>query len=436
MKILKIILSIIRWFIGVTFILASFGGIISGEYITAIIVMLIGLFCLPPITNMIFNKNSVTSNGFLGFLQNLNFDGTTKMINSLDYNDKTNLISNINQEISNSKKPINDKKKYNIGKEVYKKALQNALLDLHISEKEKQFLEDIITNFNINTIDVSKIKQEFSNKAVENLIKKSYDDKILTDEEKNEIFILAEYLNMPKDKVENIRLNIATSLLKTALNEKLSDKRLSPSEETELIEILNNLKIEKEQISSIVPKKSLDELAYAKLLWNLDNGIFYTIPNPPITLKKSEECYFALNAKLMERKIIHKGYSQRSQGISIPIVKGVRYRVGSGRSVPIKEEITLKHPGSIYLTNLRIVFSSGSKSFEIPFSKLLTFNVYSDGIEFILNNKNFLMQMNNKELELYAVGMSSSIRNYVDGNNENLNSAMKEIETNETFIEL
>lgn len=436
MKVLKIILSVIRWIIGVTFILASLGGIISGDYITALIVMLIGLLCLPPVTNKLFNKNAVSSGGFLGFLQNLNFDSSNKMINSLNFNDKTNLISTVNQEIANSSKPINDKKKYNIGKEIYRRALQNALLDLHISEKEKNHLEEIISNFNLNLIDVLNIKKIFCHKAVESLIKKSYDDKILTDEEKNEIFILAEYLNMPKEKIENIRLNVATSLLKTALNEKLSDKRLSPKEETELNEILSNLKIEKEQISTIVPKKSLDELAYAKLLWNLDNGIFYTIPNPPITLKKSEECYFALNAKLMERKIIHKGYSQRSQGISIPIVKGVRYRVGSGRSVPIKEEITLKHPGSIYLTNLRIIFSSGSKSFEIPFSKLLTFNVYSDGIEFILNNKNFLMQMNGKELELYAVGMSSAIRNFVDGENESINSAMKEIENNETFIDL
>ncbi|UOK43654.1 MULTISPECIES: hypothetical protein [Flavobacterium] len=434
MKIFKIILNLIRWFIGMTFILASFGGIISKEYTAAIIFLLIGLLCLPPITNLLFNKDAVSPGGLLGFLQSLNLDSSGKMINSLNFNDKENLISIINHQISTNKKPVNDKKKYNIGKQVYQKALQNSLTDLHISEYEKQHLEDIVSNFKLNPSDVSNIKKTLSEKTIQSLIQKSYDDKVLTEEEKNEIFILSEYLNIPKDKVESLRLKIASSLLKTALNEKLSDKKLSPKEETELNGILNDLQIDNRQISSIIPKKSLDELAFAKLLWSLDNGIFYSIPNAPITLRKSEECYLGFSSKLMERKIIHKGYSHTSQGVSIPIMKGVRYRVGSGRSVPIKEEVTIKHPGNIFLTNLRIVFSSGSKSFEIPFSKLLTLNVYSDGIEFILNNKNFLLQMNNKEVELFAVGMSSAIRNFVDSDNENLIKAMKEIETNEKFI--
>ncbi|CAD0007602.1 hypothetical protein FLAT13_03925 [Flavobacterium salmonis] len=433
MKVLKIILNMIRWIIGVTLIFASFGGIIGGDYINALIIMIIGVLCLPIVTNKLFNKNPESSDEFLAFLQS--FGTSNKIINSLNFDDKENLIAKVNQEIAKSSKPINDKKKYNIGKEIYKRALQNTLLDLHISEKEISHLEDIVSNFNLNLIDVSNIRKLFCDKAVESLIKKSYDDKILTDEEKSEIFILAEYLNMPKEKVESIRLNVAASLLKTALNEKLSDKRLSPTEETELNEILKNLKIEKDQISTIFPKKSLDELAYAKLLWNLNNGIFTIIPNPPITLRNSEECYFALEAKLLERKTVNKGYSHRTRSISVPVFKDMEYNVSYGRSVPIEEEITITHRGTIYLTNFRIVFLSGSKNFEILFSELLKFNVFSDGIEFILNNENFLMKINEKELELFVMGMSSAIRNFFD-ENELKNSAMKEIENNETFIGL
>jgi hypothetical protein len=435
MKVLKIILNMIRWIIGVTFIFASFGGIIGGDYINALIIMIIGLLCLPIVTNKLFNKNPESSDEFLAFLQS--FGASNKIINSLNFDDKENLIAKVNQEIANSSKPINDKKKYNIGKEIYKRVLQNALLDLHISEKEISHLEDIVSNFKLNVIDVSNIRKLFCDKAVESLIKKSYDDKILTDEEKSEIFILAEYLNMPKEKVESIRLNVAASLLKTALNEKLSDKRLSPTEETELNEILKNLKIEKDQISTIFPKKSLDELAYAKLLWNLNNGIFTIIPNPPVTLRNSEECYFALDAKLLERKTVHKGYSHRIRTFSVPVLKDtlMEYTISSGHSVPIEEEITITHRGTIYLTNFRIVFLSGSKNFEILFSELLKFNVFSDGIEFILNNENFLMKINEKELELFVMGMSSAIRNFFD-ENELKNSATREIENNETFIGL
>lgn len=436
MKVIFIIISVIRWIFGLFFILISIAGLFLGDYLPAIIVLIIGLLLVPPVINNVFNRNAASSGGTLGFLQNLNLNGSSKLINSLNFNDKLNLLPAINNQIANSKRPINDLQKYNIGKKVYERALQIALLDLHLSEKEKQHLDDIILNFNLSITDIFNIKKSFSEKTVQNLIQKSYDDKILTENEKEEIFNLAKYLNLPTDKVENIRMKVASSLLRTALNEKLSDKRLSPSEETELNQILNNLQIEKDLIRSIIPKKSLDELAYAKLLWNLDNGIFYSIPNAPITLRELEECYLGFSSQLMERKIVHRGYSSTSQSVSIRIAKGVRYRVGSGRSVPIKEEITIKHPGNLFLTNLRIVFSSGAKSFEIPFTKLLTFNVYNDGIEFILNNKNFLIQMKNKEVELFAVGMSSAIRNFIEKDNEILNSAIEEIQENEKFIGL
>jgi len=294
MKVIFIILSLIRWIIGLMLILISFGGLISGDYLIASIVFLIGFLLIPPVINKIFKRDISSSSDLLDFLQNLNLYSSSKMINSLNFNDKSSLLPAINHQILNSKKPITDKRRYNIGKIIYRKALQIALLDLHLSEKEKQHLDDIILNFNLNITDILNIKKSFSEKTVQNLILKSYDDKILTENEKEEIFNLAKYLNLPTDKVESIRMKVASSLLRTALNEKLSDKRLSPSEETELNQILNNLQIEKDLIRSIIPKKSLDELAYAKLLWNLDNGIFYSIPNAPITLRKLEECYLGL----------------------------------------------------------------------------------------------------------------------------------------------
>lgn len=434
MKIITLLFNILRWIIGIILMLTSIGGFISGDYLTATIVLVIGALILPIVTNKLFNRNSENSFSTLNLFQDMNFGQTNKIVNSLDFNNKENLIADINNQINLSKKPINDKNKYTIGKQIYFKALQNCLIDLNLSETEKKHLEEIISNFNLTKFDILNAKNKLSTSTVQKLIQKSYDDKILTENEKDEIVNLAEYLELPKDKVETIRVKIASSLLQTALNEKLSDKRLSPKEESELNQILNDLQIQKDQINSILPKKSLDELAFAKLLWSLDNGAFYSIPNPQITLRKSEECYLGYSSKLLESKIIHKGYSSSSQGVSIPIMKGVRYRVGSSRSVPIKEQVTIKHPGSLFLTNLRIVFSSGSKSFEIPFTKLLSFKVYTDGIEFMLQNKNFMVQLNSKEIELFAVGMTSSIRNYLDGENQSLKNAMKEIEENEKFI--
>ncbi len=423
----------LRWVFGIFLLIFSIGGFASGNFIFAIIILLISILITPYTSNCVFKLFSGESS-----LSNLRFlpNESNKFIKSLDFNDE-NIIQSIENHFLSTKKPISDKRKSNIGKKIIFNNLKFFLSDLHLSKKEKLRLQEITEYFNLSKKEISDIKRKLNKKSIERLVTKSYNDKILTDEEQEEIVSLAEYLELSKDNIEKIKKKVALSLLKVAFNDKLSDKRITPTEESELTKLLRDLKISKEQLSEIVPKKSLKQFAYAKLLWSLDNGVFYPIPNPSITLRKKEECYLSFPAKLLEYKTIHKGYSYSSSSISIPITKGVRYRTGGGRAKPIKEQVKIKHIGSLFLTNLRIVFStSGNKSFQIPFTKLISFNVYRDGLEFILERRSHLIYLSSKNVEMFSVGLTSSIRNFLNSDNEILKNALSEIEENDNFIDV
>jgi hypothetical protein len=105
--------------------------------------------------------------------------------------------------------------------------------------------------------------------------------------------------------------------------------------------------------------------------------------------------------------------------------------------VPIKEQVTLKHGGVLYLTSDRIIFAStGKNSFTIKFDKLLTFEVYSDGIGFVIEGWTYLVELTSQQIELFATGLTSSLRNYLDEENDTRQKAQKEIDDNETFVNI
>lgn len=370
---------------------------------------------------------------FILFLKHL-FGKTLKYKNALTAN-----VDNWKTVYDNQIKSANlSTGKLNLlGQSVFINKLDRVLEDLNITVDEKQQLDEISSCFSLDNSFIAKSKSSVNEKAVQKLVAKKYDDKILTDEEKTEIIEFANYLNLDKATLEKIRIKIAGSLFITAMNEKLKDKKLSPTEETDLNQTLKNLQIDEATAKSIMPKNSLQDLAFAKLLWQLSNGVFTKIENPAINLKKHEECYLSISGKLLEQKVVTTGYSTGSQGMSFRIAKGVSYRVGASRSVPIKQQVTLKHNGILYLTSERIIFAStGKNSFTLKFDKLLTFEVYSDGIGFVIEGWTYIIELANQHVELFATGLSSSVRNYLDEENGIRQNAQSEIDENETFINI
>jgi hypothetical protein len=104
----------------------------------------------------------------------------------------------------------------------------------------------------------------------------------------------------------------------------------------------------------------------------------------PFNLQKGEKIIWAFpNAEYLEDKS-RRQYVGGSQGVSVRIAKGVYYRVGAfkGHSVERTERVSVG-TGLLALSNKHILFSGGEKSLRIPYSKIVTFQPFSDGIAIV-----------------------------------------------------
>ena len=83
-------------------------------------------------------------------------------------------------------------------------------------------------------------------------------------------------------------------------------------------------------------------------------------------------------------------FSGGSQGFSIPLVAGIRYRVGSfkGQTIPGVEMQMDKDQGMVKLTNQRLIFAGPIATTEWAFSKLLSSFSNPDRDDFIFGVSN------------------------------------------------
>lgn len=423
MKTFIIILKALRWILGISFLLISLGLLIEQSFEASIVMLILGIFLIPPTGNFIINK-----------IRMINIDGTHKILQTIDYSDLHTILHVYQQNVLNHKKVLTEKQKLRLGRKIYYNTLYNAISDFNLTQSKILKLNEIKVYFNLSDQQVLSEKNRISEKTVKNLVQKCYEDLVLTDLEEQQITNMANFLQFPLNKAGEIKNKIAFSLFNRILEEKISDNRLSPIKETELKQATRNLKIDHQSIKVFLSDRKIKSLQHAKLLWNLDHGIFPVIYNPSITLARDEQCYLSVNATLIENKLVHVGYSRTSTGVSFRVMKGVNARIGGGRYRPVKENIRETHPGTLYLTNSRIIFNAGGKSFQIPFYKLISHNARGGNLELVIQNKSYSLRVNYKETEIFTLALSSSLRQYKNANDYLKIQAMREISMNENFI--
>lgn len=91
----------------------------------------------------------------------------------------------------------------------------------------------------------------------------------------------------------------------------------------------------------------------------------------PINLQKNEECYWFGEAGWLEYRSVTRRVSYAGPTVSIPIMKGVRYRVGSiAPSVERTSELVPIDSGTVYVTNKRVFFDGRLKNTTIAWKAL------------------------------------------------------------------
>jgi hypothetical protein len=161
----------------------------------------------------------------------------------------------------------------------------------------------------------------------------------------------------------------------------LDDGLLSSDEESKLINFaehsgLNHRLQQHPGYTQIAKAVQLRDLSEGKINSRMDfNGAL------PVNLQKNEKLIWAFpNTEYLEDRE-RREFSGVSHGVSIRVMTGVHYRLGlfKGRPVTKQERVSLGL-GTLFVTTKHIYFAGGSKPIRIPFTKIVSFDQFSDGI--------------------------------------------------------
>jgi len=189
--------------------------------------------------------------------------------------------------------------------------------------------------------------------------------------EANELKEIQDKFGLSDFAVKKFSVNIYQKLYQ----EVVSDQRVNEEEEEAIKALCNQLGIPAEEIS--LTQRSLARL---RLLTQLEEGVLPET-QADILLQKKEIAHYTTFCELFEERV-KREYVGGHSGFSIRIAKGIYWRVGGFKGYPVEKSVLTKiDQGKLVVTNKRIVFSGGRKSFSVPYSKLIDIELFKDAVK-------------------------------------------------------
>ena len=119
-----------------------------------------------------------------------------------------------------------------------------------------------------------------------------------------------------------------------------------------------------------------------------NDGRLGVLANPQVMLKKGEVAHLQASATLL-KEVVDRESGGTYGGVSFRVAKGVRVHTGAvgGKSIVVGTHLESADIGLLTVTSQRTIFAGQRQSIEMPHAKLLTLNVFWDGIRFHLSNR-------------------------------------------------
>ncbi len=102
---------------------------------------------------------------------------------------------------------------------------------------------------------------------------------------------------------------------------------------------------------------------------------------PGLNMNSDEVCVYFGGAQYAITKNRVAGHVHERGGASVRIVPGVLVGRSTGVTRTVRENITERYPGMLYITNQRVVFAGDKGAFSKPLSAVTTMSVNPNGIE-------------------------------------------------------
>lgn len=257
---------------------------------------------------------------------------------------------------------------------IYAEVLKHYVKDFRLSDEETQQLGHLRDILSLDPADTGHVHAAVLYPIFQNAVRNAVFDDKLTGEEKNWLNKTARELKIPDEFVPQLYATVVQPYLKWRLNSAIADGKLSPDEEREFSEISKNLNATVGFSEST--RAALDRARY---LWRLESG---DLPraHTGIYLKRNEFCSAYVAATHHQMRTVttgvkYNGYSQASTTF------GVRYRSGNIRTQRISENVLQQlDSGTLYFTNMRLLFDGSRRSTEIPLRNIIGATFYTDGM--------------------------------------------------------
>jgi len=175
-----------------------------------------------------------------------------------------------------------------------------------------------------------------------------------------------------------------------SVNQFLDDNILDEREENRLVEFKERFALSQQDLDR---NGALTKTAKAAVLRDVLSGIIRKHVSVdgslPINFQKGEQIVWVFPGSDYLEDKTKRQYVGGSQGVSVRVMKGVYYRVGAFNGQPVERtERVHVDTGWVVLTNKHVYFAGPAKSLRIPYSKVVSFLPFSDGVGIIRDATN------------------------------------------------
>lgn len=205
-------------------------------------------------------------------------------------------------------------------------------------------------------------------KKYETALKSYLSDNKLDENEKAELEKILNEYGLTKEEL----LEAKKQAFSLSFEDITSDKKITDEEQQALQELINYFEVSNEDVE-------FDQKNFNKYfaLGQIEKGILPDIKKHDLNVifKEGEILHWGIAAALKKYKRVTERINYSGPTMSVKIMKGVRYRVGSIKvSSESKEYLITEDVGAFWMTNLRIGFSGQRKNFVIPYNKTCPLN--------------------------------------------------------------
>lgn len=198
-------------------------------------------------------------------------------------------------------------------------------------------------------------------------------DDVLTDSEREKLKTLRAEFNLTDENGKDIYSEECGKKIQAYIDKLVEKRRMSPDEEKTLNDMISGL-----GINAHFTDAGLSKL---RRFWEIESGKLVPI-DTPLNLQKNECPYYTSKIRWYEERLRTTSVSYGGLNAKFRICKGVSLRAGNIAPARHSEEyMKLIDSGNVYFTNKRIIFTGTHGNKTIPWSKVLDFTPYADGIE-------------------------------------------------------